>query len=226
MIAESFGRFMGSLSHKIMIKSIRRLVKKIKKTLVLPMLLVFIITDEQAMILSDVRRWVDVELMDEAHDTSDILNLLTLLALYREFRNLYYFRAFKGNLAGTLAAYATRVFYRPEPTLFIRQASNIGRGLFIQHGFSTVINATIGDDGWINQQVSIGYNDDTGRTPVLGKNVRIGAGAKVLGPISVGDNVRIGANAVVVKNVPPNCTVVGVPAYIVKKDGERVTQSL
>ncbi len=209
-----------------MLKSIRRLVKKIKKALVLPMLLVFIITDERAVILSDVHRWVDEELMDEAHDRSDILNLLTLLGLYREFRNLYYFRAFKGNLAGTLAAYALRVFYHPEPTLFIRQASNIGRGLFIQHGFSTIIVATIGDNGWINQQVTIGYNDDTERTPILGKNVRVGAGAKILGPVSVGDNVLIGANAVVVKNVPPNCTVVGVPAYIVKKDGVRVTESL
>lgn len=209
-----------------MLKSIRQLVKKIKKTLVLPMLLVFIITDEREMILSDVRRWVNVELMDEVHETLDILNLLTLLALYREFRNQYYYRALKGNLTGMLAAYLTRVFYRPEPTLFIRQASNIGRGLFIQHGFSTVINATIGENGWINQQVSIGFNDDSGRAPVLGNNVRVGAGAKVLGPISVGDNVLIGANAVVVKNIPPNCTVVGVPAYIVKKDGVRVTEPL
>jgi len=209
-----------------MIDSIRQVTRKIKKIMALSILVVYFLSSEKMMILSDVRRWVDVELRDDAHDTSDLSNLLTLLALYREFRNLYYFRAFKGNSAGMLTAYATRVFYRPEPTLFIRQSSDIGRGLFIQHGFSTVINATIGEYGWINQQVSIGYNDETGRAPTLGDHVRIGAGAKVLGGIAIGDNVQVGANAVVVKDVPANCTVVGVPAYIVKKDGVRVTEKL
>lgn len=212
--------------HKIFLFSIRRFVKKIKKIIVLPMMMVYFFSSEKALILSDVRRWVDVELVDEAHDTSDLSNLLTLLALYREFRNLYYFRAFKGNLLGILAVYLMRVFFHPEPTLFIRQASDIGRGLFIQHGFSTVINATIGEGCWINQQVSIGYNDETGRTPTLGDDVRIGAGAKVLGNISLGDHVHVGANAVVVKDVPASCTVVGVPAYIVKKNGVRVTEKL
>jgi serine O-acetyltransferase len=61
---------------------------------------------------------------------------------------------------------------------------------------------------------------------VIGDNVRIGAGAKVLGGITLGDNVSVGANAVVVKDVPPNCVVVGVPAYIVKRDGKRVRESL
>ncbi len=211
---------------KVFLLSIRRFVKKIKKIIVLPMMMVYFVSSEKALMRADVRRWVDVELMDEAHDMSDIRNLLTLLALYREFRNLYYFRAFKGNLVGVLTAYLMRVFFRPEPTLFIRQSSDIGRGLFIQHGFSTVINATIGEDCWINQQVSIGYNDDTGRTPTLGNGVRIGAGAKVLGGITLGDHVLVGANAVVVKDVPPNCTVVGVPAYIVKRDGVRVTEKL
>ncbi len=190
------------------------------------MLMVYVVTSEKAMIISDVRRWVNVELQAKAHPHSDMSNLLALLMLYREFRNLYYFRAFKGNVSGILMAHVMRILFRPELTLFIRQASNIGRGLFIQHGFATVINATIGEGGWINQQVSIGYNDDTGRTPVFGKNVHIGAGAKILGGITVGDDVVIGANAVVVKNVPANCTVVGVPAYIVKRNGVRVIEKL
>ncbi len=209
-----------------MVNSIRQFVKKIKKIIALPILGVYFLSSEKEMILSDVHRWVILQLEDTANPHSDIDNLLTLLALYREFRNQYYFRALKGNTAGTLAAYLTRIFYRAEPTLYIRQASNIGRGLFIQHGRSCIINATIGDNGWINQQVTIGYIDETERVPTFGNNVRVGAGAKVFGGISLGDNVRVGANAVVIKDVPANCTVVGVPAYIVKKDGVRVRQKL
>jgi len=88
-----------------------------------------------------------------------------------------------------------------------------------------IIMADIGENCWINQQVTIGYKDKTGR-PNIGNNVRITAGAKVFGNIDIGDNVVIGANAVVTKNVPPNCVVVGIPAYIIKKDGERVRQEL
>nr|WP_275994314.1 hypothetical protein [Argonema antarcticum] len=85
--------------------------------------------------------------------------------------------------------------------------------------------ADIGENCWINQQVSIGYKDKTGR-PKIGDNVRITAGAKVLGNITVGNNVTVGANAVVIKNVPDNCVVVGVPAYIVKKNGLKVKEEL
>ncbi|MBA3942960.1 MAG: hypothetical protein H0X37_00190 [Herpetosiphonaceae bacterium] len=103
--------------------------------------------------------------------------------------------------------------------------STIGPGLFIQHGFSTIIAAkSIGENCWINQQVTIGYSRD--ECPTIGNNVVITAGAKVLGNISIGDNTVIGANAVVVKNVPPNCTVVGVPAYIIKRDGKKTKEEL
>ncbi|MEI2749907.1 MAG: hypothetical protein V9E88_14245 [Ferruginibacter sp.] len=98
--------------------------------------------------------------------------------------------------------------------------------MFIQHGFATVIAArSIGRNCWINQQVTIGFSnkDDC---PVLEDNVTINAGAKVIGGIKVGKNSIVGANAVVVKNVPENCVVVGVPAYIVKRDGQKVKQEL
>jgi serine O-acetyltransferase len=109
--------------------------------------------------------------------------------------------------------------------LFIT-TETIGEGLFIQHGFATVIAArSIGRNCWINQQVTIGFSnkDDC---PVLEDNVTINAGAKVIGGIKVGKNSIVGANAVVVKNVPENCVVVGVPAYIVKRDGQKVKQEL
>ena len=100
-------------------------------------------------------------------------------------------------------------------TLFIN-TNDIGPGLFIHHGFSTIISAkSIGKDCWINQQVTIGYSNETD-CPTLGDNVTINAGAKIIGKVYMGNNSRAGANAVVVKNVPKNCTFVGIPAYISK----------
>jgi serine O-acetyltransferase len=113
------------------------------------------------------------------------------------------------------------LIYRKAPTLFIT-TSDIGEGLFIQHGFATIISAErIGKNCWINQQVTIGYSNKTD-CPVIGDNVFIHAGAKVIGGITLGNNVIVGANSVVVKNVPDNAVVVGNPARIVKLDGKKV----
>ena len=117
------------------------------------------------------------------------------------------------------------LFFAPMSTLYIF-SSSIGEGLFIQHGFSTIIAAhSIGKNCWINQQVTIGFSGD-GKSPTIGDNVQITAGAKVFGDITIGDNSLIGANAVVFKDVPKNCTVVGVPGYIVKRDGKKVKEPL
>ncbi|MBK9925977.1 MAG: hypothetical protein IPP66_11895 [Anaerolineales bacterium] len=98
---------------------------------------------------------------------------------------------------------------------------------FSRTGFGTVIGAEkIGENCWVNTGVAIGYKDDKGGMPVIGNNVYIGAGAKILGPIIIGDNVIVGANAVITKNVPSNCTVAGVPAKIIKRDGVKVKESL
>lgn len=96
-------------------------------------------------------------------------------------------------------------------TLYI-ETEEIGGGLFIQHGFSTMIAAKyIGEDCWINQQVTIGYNGNR-EAPVIGDNVMITCGAKVLGNINIGDNAVIGANAVVVKDVEAGAVMGGIPA--------------
>ncbi|NLV99984.1 MAG: serine O-acetyltransferase [Clostridiales bacterium] len=108
----------------------------------------------------------------------------------------------------------------------IHPAAKIGEGLFIDHGMGVVIGETaeIGSNVTIYQGATLGgTGKETGkRHPTIGNNVVISSGAKILGPFKVGDNSKIGANAVVLREVEPNCTVVGVPGKIVRKDNKRV----
>ena len=108
----------------------------------------------------------------------------------------------------------------------IHPGATIGRRLVIDHGTGVVIGETteIGDDVLIYQGVTLGgTGKDTGKRPhTIGNNVMISAGAKVLGPFKIGDNSRVAAGAIVLTEVPPNSTVVGVPARVVKQDGKRV----
>ena len=108
----------------------------------------------------------------------------------------------------------------------IHPGAKIGRRLVIDHGMGIVIGETaeIGDDCLIYHGVTLGgTGKDSGkRHPTIGNNVMIGAGAKVLGPFKVGDNSKIAANAVVLREIPADCTCVGVPARIVKCNNERV----
>ncbi|MDD6062277.1 MAG: serine O-acetyltransferase, partial [Oscillospiraceae bacterium] len=109
----------------------------------------------------------------------------------------------------------------------IHPAATIGKRLFIDHGTGVVIGETavIGDDVTLYQGVTLGgTGKDTGkRHPTIGNGVMVGSGAKVLGPFKVGDNSMIAAGAVVLKEIPPNCTAVGVPAQVVKQNGKRVS---
>ena len=108
----------------------------------------------------------------------------------------------------------------------IHPGATIGRRLVIDHGTGIVIGETaeIGDDVLIYQGVTLGgTGKETGkRHPTIGNNVLIGAGAKVLGPFTVGDNSNIAAGAVVLEEIPPDCTAVGVPARVVRRNGIRV----
>ena len=112
----------------------------------------------------------------------------------------------------------------------IHPGAKIGTGVFIDHGCGIVIGETaeVGDGCTLYQGVTLGgTGKDTGkRHPTLGKNVTVGSGAKVLGPFTIGDNSKIAAGAVVLKEIPPNATAVGVPAQVVKLDGVRVTPDL
>ena len=112
----------------------------------------------------------------------------------------------------------------------IHPGARIGKGVFIDHGDGVVIGETtiVGDNVTLYQGVTLGgTGKDVGkRHPTIGNNVTIGAGAKVLGPFTVGDGSKIGAGAVVLKEVPPNCTVVGNPGRIVRMEGRRETIDL
>jgi len=105
----------------------------------------------------------------------------------------------------------------------IHPAAKIGRGFFIDHGMGVIIGETtiIGDNVTLFQGVTLGgTGKERGkRHPTLGNNVVVGAGAKILGNITIGDNVQIGANAVVIRPVPANSTVVGVPGRIARREG-------
>ncbi|MDD5952739.1 MAG: serine O-acetyltransferase [Oscillospiraceae bacterium] len=111
----------------------------------------------------------------------------------------------------------------------IHPGATIGKGLFIDHGMGVVIGETtvIGDNCTIYQNVTLGgTGKHTGkRHPTLGNNVMIGSGAKVLGPFTVGDGARVAAGAVVLDAVPANATAVGVPARVVRVNGQKVSQS-
>ncbi len=155
----------------------------------------------------DLNRWKKIYKLE----ISDWRALSILLWEKPEFRNLLIYR----NRNRLVYRAIIKLFYPPMNTLYI-ETDKIGGGLFIQHGFSTMISAKeIGENCWINQQVTIGYKGNN-NPPVIGNNVIITCGAKVLGDIIVADNAVIGANAVVVKNVEKGAIMGGIPAKKIK----------
>lgn len=179
-----------------------------------PHLLLFFLHKNKKIIQSDTIRWLKSCKINYYRP----IGFIYLLSFNPEFRNLFYKRI---GLLGNIL----NIFCPKMSTLFIA-TENIGEGLFIQHGFATYIAAkSIGKNCWINQQVTIGYSISTD-CPILLDNVTISAGAKVIGKVTIGNNSIVGANAVVVKDIPDNCVVVGVPAYIIKRNGLKVHEKL
>ncbi|MCX5699382.1 MAG: serine O-acetyltransferase [Candidatus Omnitrophica bacterium] len=159
-------------------------------------------------------------------------NCLEIILLYPGLHALVYYRIahalYKMKLffLARLLSQTARFFTGIE----IHPGAKIGKRFFIDHGLGVVIGETsiVGNDVLLYQGSTLG---GTGivkgkRHPTIGNNVVIGAGAKVLGNIVIGDNSYIGANAVVIKDVPPNSTVVGIPGRITKQDGKKMDISL
>lgn len=111
----------------------------------------------------------------------------------------------------------------------IHPGATIGKGLFIDHGTGVVIGETavLGDNVTLYQGVTLGGTgkEQGKRHPTLEDNVMVSAGAKILGSFTIGENSKIGAGSVVLGPVPPNCTVVGIPGRIVKKDSVRIPRN-
>lgn len=162
---------------------------------------------------ADVARWVTTPLGRWSR--------LELLATEPAFRTLYCYRLRRAGPVGALAGGVLGALYPGERTLHI-VCGDIGPGLIIQHGFATIIAARrIGANCWVNQQVTIGHRGRTGTGPVIGDGVAVYAGAQVLGDLTVGEGAQIGANAVVLEDVPPYHTAVGVPARMLPPKSRR-----
>lgn len=159
-----------------------------------------------------------------ARSSFEILLTYSGLKAVRSYRRAHWFYQHKFyTIARIISQRARR-----KTGIEIHPGAQIGKGLFIDHGMGVVIGETtiIGDNCLLYQGVTLGGTgkDKGKRHPTLGDNVMVGAGAKVLGPINIGNNVKVAANAVVLKDIPDNCTAVGVPARIARMAGQKVQQ--
>lgn len=193
--------------------------------LTIPHIVAYFFSPNKGVIHKDVIRWYQcAKIQLILGGGKGFLTKLSWLLLFKkEYRNIFYLRI--GRVKWLLS------YLPPLSSLYIwTKSENFGAGTYIQHGFSTVITAEkIGENCWINQQVTIGYNNSQkygyGR-PVLGNNVRVSAGAKVCGNITIGDNSTIGLNAVVIKDVPEGSTVIPSPMLLIKEYGQKVHRKL
>lgn len=186
--------------------------------LCIPHLFAFCYAKNRNKIIMDINAFLHLQKKNKTnHPYRDLYKLLVLCP---EYRNVFYMRL------GPRISHILMLFLKAAPLLSLDYGlKNAGGGFLVQHGNSTIVIAkSIGENFWVNQNVTVGWRKDG--CPTIGNNVRIGTGAVVIGPIIIGDNVNIGAGAIVVKDVPSNCTVVSPHAYIVKKDGVKTNMQL
>lgn len=165
------------------------------------------------------RRQIDADLEKYSADGRGLMAFIKVCTRQRVFRNLFYYRL------GEYVSVFIKWMLPPEPTLNI-WCPEIGEGCHFEHNYATYLNAErIGRNFYCLQLVTLG-NDSEGRRPIIGDDVSIYTGATVFGGITIGNHVKIGAGSVVRSNIPANCIVAGNPAYIVRKDGEKVNIKL
>ncbi len=190
----------------------KRLFAVINYVRTLPVYMCVMCSKQKHLIQADVTRWNEIDQIN--------FNLFESLNWYltykKEFRNLLQHRL--KNPSRSLVSFVhfaiARILWKPLETLYI-YTEDIGGGLYIQHGFSTIITAKkIGKNCRIYQQVTIGYKQGA-CPPVLEDNVSVTCGAKVLGDITMHTGSLAAAGAVVLKDVPENAIVAGVPAKVI-----------
>ena len=189
----------------------KRLFAAINYPRTFPVYLCVIFSKQKHLIKEDVARWNEIDQIN--------FNLFESINWYltykKEFRNLiqHRFKYPSRSFVSLLHFLIARILWKPLETLYI-YTKDIGGGLYIQHGFSTIISAQkIGKNCRIYQQVTIGYKNQF--SPVLEDNVSVTCGAKVLGGITMHANSLAGAGAVVLKDVPENAIVGGIPAKVI-----------
>jgi len=173
-------------------------------------ILLLLLSKRGNAIAIDLSRWADIHQLRSPSSRIDFANLfIAFMTFTPEFRNLFYLRA---------GRFARVIFWMCPPLATLQiDCKDVGPGLFIQHGIATLISAErIGANCWINQHVVIGFSNDTDR-PTIGNNVRIAAGAKIIGRVTVGDNATIGLNTAVLTDVEPGVTLIGVPGRAIWK---------
>lgn len=161
--------------------------------------------------MQDLKAWENVEVM--VKNKNDFISFSYLIVQRKHFRNLMLNRLHRNPIKYIFS----RLLFKPLDSLYINMPpENIGGGLYIQHGFSTIIAAqSIGENCSINQQVTIGYKKD--KSPTICNNVKICAGAIVIGGITINDNCIVGAGSVVTHDVQKDTVVCGVPAKKIKE---------
>ena len=189
----------------------KRLFAAINYPRTFPVYLCVIFSKQKYLIKEDVVRWNEIDQIN--------FNLFESINWYltykKEFRNLiqHRFKYPSRSFVSLLHFLIARILWKPLETLYI-YTKDIGGGLYIQHGFSTIISAQkIGKNCRIYQQVTIGYKNQF--SPVLEDNVSVTCGAKVLGGITMHANSLAGAGAVVLKDVPENAIVGGIPVKVI-----------
>ena len=175
---------------------------------IIPVWLLIAVSKNKEIIKQEIDRWCSYYYPNY---NNGIFKVASLLLRYKEYRNVLLYRFQRESW---IKAFVLKRLFPPLDSLYIN-TEIIGEKFFIHHGFSTIINAeSIGDNCWINQQVTIGMKN--GMKPTIGSNVKICAGSIIVGGVTIGDNCIVGAGSVVVKSIPNNEVWAGNPAHFIK----------